>query len=113
MQNILFETVNFPSANFSAQLDMKKLKAQAVGSMMVLPVTGEFKLHGVTQKLDVQLAVSKLNDNTLQVSSYAPLVIDANSFQLTQGVEKLREIAGLPSISKAVPVSFILTFGAK
>jgi hypothetical protein len=29
---------------------------------------------------------------------------------LVAGIESLREIAGLPSISKAVPVSFVLTF---
>jgi hypothetical protein len=29
---------------------------------------------------------------------------------MSDGVEKLREIAGLASISNAVPVSFVMTF---
>jgi hypothetical protein len=33
-------------------------------------------------------------------------------FNLVEGVEQLRAIAGLPTICKAVPVSFPLTFDA-
>jgi hypothetical protein len=36
--------------------------------------------------------------------------VDAAKFGLSDGVEKLREIAGLDSISHAVPVSFVMTF---
>jgi hypothetical protein len=31
---------------------------------------------------------------------------------LSEGVEKLRELAGLPSISQSVPVSLVMTFDA-
>lgn len=110
MRTLLFDTANFPTAEFSTQLDMEKLQKLAVGSMMTLSLEGEFSLHGVTQKMPAELAVSKLGDSTLQVSSYAPIVIDARHFQLAEGVEKLREMAGLPSISMAVPVNFVLTF---
>jgi len=43
------------------------------------------------------------------VSSLAPVIVQANEFGLVAGVEKLKELAGLPSISLAVPVSFVLT----
>ena len=44
------------------------------------------------------------------VSTLKPLVVMADSFALTAGVEMLREVAGLPSISRAVPVSFTVVF---
>jgi len=37
-------------------------------------------------------------------------VIDAAKFGMSDGVEKLRAVAGLAAISNAVPVSFVLTF---
>lgn len=43
------------------------------------------------------------------VSSFQPIIINANEFGLVAGVDKLRDIAGLSSISQAVPVSFVLT----
>jgi hypothetical protein len=46
----------------------------------------------------------------LQISNARPVVINAGEFELTRGVEKLREIAGLPSISPVVPVQFSLYF---
>ncbi len=110
MRDIFFETRHFPKAEFSTQLDVEKLKNLAVGSMITMTLEGEFSLHGVKQKMPTELAVSKLSETTLQVSSYAPMVLDAGHFKLAQAVEKLREIAGLPSISMAVPVSFVLTF---
>jgi hypothetical protein len=42
--------------------------------------------------------------------SKKPVVVNAPEFKLAEGVEALREIAGLPSISLAVPVSFVLAF---
>ncbi len=110
MRDILFKTNLFPAAEFSAQLEVDKLEQLAVGAMLTLTVEGTFSLHGIEQKMPAELAVSKLNEQTLQVSSYAPLVVDARHFQLAQGIEKLRELAGLPSISMAVPVSFVLIF---
>jgi len=46
------------------------------------------------------------------VVSERPVVISATQFGLAEGVESLRKIAGLPSISVAVPVSFVLSFNA-
>lgn len=53
--------------------------------------------------------LTKISDNKLMVSSFQPIIINANEFGLVAGVEKLRDIAGLSSISQAVPVSFVLT----
>jgi hypothetical protein len=39
-----------------------------------------------------------------------PLIINAGGFALVEGVERLREVAGLHSISTAVPVTASLVF---
>lgn len=43
------------------------------------------------------------------MNSFQPIIVNANEFDLVAGIDKLREIAGLSSISQAVPVSFVLT----
>jgi hypothetical protein len=60
-----------------------------------------------------EVVVTKLNDNTLMLVSAKPLILNVADFALVQGVEKLQELAGLPSISHAVPISFYLTLNAK
>jgi hypothetical protein len=58
----------------------------------------------------ISMQAAKVADGTVMVASTKPLVIDAAKFGMSDGVEKLREIAGLDSISNAVPVNFVMTF---
>ena len=53
---------------------------------------------------------SKVDADTLTVSTTAPTLIKAESFGLTAGIEALQKIAGLKSITTTVPVSFSVTF---
>ncbi|OQX14641.1 MAG: hypothetical protein BWK73_09005 [Thiothrix lacustris] len=46
----------------------------------------------------------------MQVTTVAPIVLNAADFDLAAGLTALREIAGLTSISNAVPVTFFLSF---
>ena len=54
--------------------------------------------------------MARSGDSTLLVATRKPVVVNAPAFNLTDGVEALRAIAGLPNISLAVPVSFVLEF---
>jgi hypothetical protein len=38
------------------------------------------------------------------------VIVDASDYELAAGVEALREVVQLPSISETVPVTFALTF---
>jgi hypothetical protein len=60
----------------------------------------------------LHMQAAKVNDSTVMVASSQPLIVDAAKFGMSEGVEKLREIAGLASISNAVPVTFVMTFVA-
>ncbi|MGB5604289.1 MAG: YceI family protein, partial [Gammaproteobacteria bacterium] len=66
--------------------------------------------HGQSGPVTAELAVARLGPNKLLVASRKPVVLQVADYELSEGVEKLREVAGLDSISKAVPVSFVLTF---
>lgn len=67
-------------------------------------------LHGVVADVDAQVQVTKLANDQLLVTSLSPVIIDAQTFDLGEGVEKLQTLAGLPSISSVVPVTFNLVF---
>ncbi len=114
MRNMLFETEQYPTATFRAELDMTKLKGLKPGEMLVLDYfSGNLELHGVKQEIPGQIAITRLDENSFMAVNYHPLLISADNFKLAEGVEKLREIAGLPSISLAVPINFVLTFRAE
>jgi hypothetical protein len=68
-------------------------------------------LHGEETVISAPLRITQQTDG-VRVTTLAPLVITAESVGLVAGVESLREIAGLPSISRTVPVTFSVKFVA-
>lgn len=112
MREFLFDVVDFPEANLVARVAPDFVNSLKVGESKASTVDGELSLHGQHQPLSFEVLVTKISETELLVNSAKPLILNVSDFELVQGVEKLRELAGLPSISHAVPVSFYLTLNA-
>ena len=110
MRELLFQTALFPTASLSASIDMDALDAIEPGDSMDLNANLELDLRDQKIQLPAEMIVARLGDRKLMVSSRKPVIVNAASVDLVNGIEALREVANLPSISKAVPVSFVLTF---
>ena len=110
MREMLFETELFPTATLSTSIDMDTLNAIEPGDSMDMTASLTLDLRGQQLALSAEMIVARLGDQRLMVSSRKPLIVNAASVDLVNGIEALRAIANLPSISKAVPVSFVLTF---
>jgi polyisoprenoid-binding protein YceI len=113
MRELLFETVKFPSAQVTAQID-PALFAEAVGGeTVVTDLSVTLTLHGQEKEQTISVVAVGENDGRLRVLTTHPVLINAADFGLDAGVAALQEIAGLQSISNAVPVSLQLLFVAK
>ncbi len=110
MREFLFETANYKGALLTAKVEPSVINGLQPGQIAEITAEANLLLHGQTQPMTVTMQTVKLPDNTLMVASTKPLIVDAAKFGLSEGVEKLRELAGLDSISHAVPVSFVMTF---
>jgi polyisoprenoid-binding protein YceI len=110
MRELLFETVKFPAAQVTAQVDPAVLAEAARGGIVTadLPVT--LTLHGQEKALTIPVLVVGEGDSSLRVFTARPVVITAADFGLESGVTALKEIAGLQAISNAVPVTLQLLF---
>lgn len=110
MRELLFETDLFPTASLRADIDVERLMALKPGDSIDMTVNLMLDLHNQQLELPAEMIVAKLGDHRLMVSSRKPVIVNAASVDLVDGIEALRAVANLPSISKAVPVSFVLTF---
>jgi len=110
MKEMLFETGTYATAGVTAQVDMAALAGLEPGEAVSMTVEGNVSLHGEARPIAMQLLVTRSGEDTLLVASERPVLVNAPDFKLAEGIEKLREVAGLPNISLAVPVSFVLTF---
>ena len=110
MREFLFETGAFPQATVTAQIDPASFADMAVGESKALPLVATLDLRGATTQVETEAEVLRAGPDTVIVSNPRPIILDAGALGLTDGLAKLQELAGLPSISAAVPVTFSLTF---
>ncbi len=110
MQSMLFEVDRFPEATVSLSVDYSRIEQMKPGESFVQPVKLSLSLHGEENELETDLRVVRLSNGRLLVATVRPLIIDAEAFSLGKGVAALREVAKLPSISTAVPVTVDLLF---
>ena len=90
--------------------DLKNLLLIQVGKSTDVEYRGVFEFRNEKYSLLVKLKVTRLNNLSFIVSSSEPLLLNGDQLGLSIGIESLRAVAGLPSISKSVPVTFSLMF---
>lgn len=110
MKSLLFDVNKFATANILAKVDSGKLKAMKKGGFYQEDFGIVLSLHGIEKKITTAINVVKLADGSIRVSSVHPVIITAQDFGLSEGVEALRVVANLPVISTAVPVTFNMVF---
>jgi len=109
MREMLFETVRFPNATLSTRVpdDLDDLEA---GEIREVDLEVTIDLHGASAPYIAKTQVTRLADDSLQVMLREPILVKAADFDLGGGIEMLREVAGLKTISTAVPVDATLVF---
>jgi polyisoprenoid-binding protein YceI len=110
MREMLFDTSNYPVAKVTAMVDSAVLNGLEPGESTDMAVEARVSLHGTERPVTMDVKVARVGDHSLIVTTNRPVIINAPEFALGEGVEALRAIAGLDSISLAVPVSFVLAF---
>ena len=108
MRTMLFNVLTFPQAEITTDLDLGEFTS--LTGPVVKTISAKLSLVGQSTQVHGDVLVVPVNDNTVNVTTVAPIVVNANGLELVAGIEALREVAGLPSISYSVPVTFSLTF---
>ena len=109
MQNMLFETNLFPQATISGEIDLDAVAAMDAGVSQAISVDFDLAIHGESSSYTADVLVTRTESGVL-ASTVKPIIVMADTHGLVSGVEALRAVAGLPSISRAVPVSFNVVF---
>jgi len=110
LREILFDVSDHPMATFTGEIDMSEFEDLTVGETIESYVEGEIELVGVETFLDFDVNVTRVAENKVIVTTLGPILLDAAELELDSGIEQLREIAKLPSISLAVPVFLTVSF---
>ena len=109
--SMLFNIAQFPKLEVLASIDVMDITKMEEGASQTLDLPATVTLHGTQANLTLPLMITKLAGDRFQVVTTQPVIVYAKQFGLGEGVEALRAIANLSSITPAVPVTFALIFG--
>ncbi|WP_108792281.1 YceI family protein [Erythrobacter sp. Alg231-14] len=110
MREVLFVVADNPTATVTAQIDPAAFETLGVGDSVDQTVDGTVSIKGVEAPFQSEVTVTRVGADRVLAVSNAPIILDAGRFELTDGLAQLQELAGLPSITPVVPVSFALAF---
>lgn len=110
MREVFFQIADNPTASVTAKLDPAAFARLAVGQSLTRPLKASVTIKGATSDVETEVLVTRTGVGRVTVVPTAPVIISTDMFGLTDELGELRAIAQLPSITPAVPVSFILTF---
>lgn len=110
MREMLFETALYPQARISLKVDAQMLSRLEPGEFERVETQATLALHALSASVPALLRVTRVDAQHYLVTSEQPVVVNAAAFNLLDGIEKLREVAGLQAIAGGVPVSFNLLF---
>lgn len=105
MSEFFFEVSEYPDATITAQIPETALEEGS--QKMDLQVAVD--MHGSQAEYLVPVVITSNSESILVVAT-EPVLVDAASFELKGGLDKLGELAGLLHIPTTVPVSFNLLF---
>jgi polyisoprenoid-binding protein YceI len=113
MRDLLFETATNPTATVTVTVPANLIANLAVGQTSQTDITASLNLHGVTANITTKVSVQKLTASRVVVQSLPPVLVKAETYGLTAGVEALRVAVNIASINASVPVDFALVYDAR
>ena len=104
MRHLFFEVAEHPEALISTQLSPGDMETLATGAPVERELPLRVSIHGSSSEVTAKLRAIATGGQ-LYVTTLEPILISASDFGLESGVTALREIAGLKSIARAIPVT--------
>ena len=109
MSKFLFQTDMYPTATLTGNVSLDSAKGLTPGQSEKQTVELSLKLHGVSSMVNAEVNVIATERGYL-VYNIKPVLLNANNFNLNEGIDKLKDLAKLDSISLAIPVNFSFQF---
>jgi hypothetical protein len=110
MREIFFGVAENPKATVTAKLDPAAFAGLAVGQSLTRPLKATVALKGAEAEVETEVLVTRVTADRVTAVPTAPVIISTDMFGLTDELGELRALAQLPSITPAVPVTFMLAF---
>lgn len=110
MRDIFFEVADNPTAKVTAQIEADAFETLGIGDSVTQPLEGQLAVRGIDAPFQTDVTVTRAGPDRVIAVSDTPIIIEARDYDLLENLGQLQELAGLPSITPAVPVTFSIVF---
>ncbi len=100
----------FDVASIRTQIDMGRLAQMGIGEVEIFSVFGSLDFLGKSHDMQMDMVVARLSQHRVMASTRDMVFLNADDLGLSGGLEKLAELAKLPGITHAVPVTLRFVF---
>lgn len=105
----LFQVSSYPLATATVAVP-NTVAALNAGETLSTDITLSVDLHGTQNTIDSKVIISCISQDVLMIKNERPVLISAEDYELTGGIETLRNLASLLSITPTVPVDLVLIY---
>lgn len=100
------------TANLIAQIDMEAVGKLGVGEYMVTEVDGNLDLLGLLTPVFLEMFVMRTAEGQVIATSNSMLFVGTDEIGIDAGIDTLMQLADLPGITRAFPVTMRFVFNA-
>lgn len=108
MAEFVFAGLGDPT--ITGSVDIEALSALAPGASMVSDLEASLAFGDADISVEGPVFVTRLTDTRAMITSDEMIFVNVADLGVTAGIDKLMELAELPSITRVVPVTFRLVF---
>lgn len=108
MRDMLFNVADNPFMTVRADIGLDRFTELQAGDRIQIETIVTLDTGSTERSYAAPLNVTRLGADRVAVSSAKPIAVDVSRLGYTDGIEALRNVAGLDAISLIVPVSFDL-----
>ncbi|MEM1004756.1 MAG: cytochrome c family protein [Pseudomonadota bacterium] len=101
---------NVGTAKLTAAFDMSTISDLKIGGFALIDAEAVLSLVGVDVEFDAEMFVARLSETSVLVTTNDMVFISTEDAGVDAGVDTLMELAGLPGITRTVPVTARLIF---
>ncbi len=98
------------AATLSGEIDIDAVKSLAVGASTLVDMEGALSFLGASLDIETEMFVVRISDTQVLATTNDMIWISVEDAGITAGVDKLMELASLPGITRAFPVTARLMF---
>ncbi|MBO9476772.1 YceI family protein [Shimia sp. R11_0] len=97
-------------AQLNGEIDFDEVHDLKVGDTTVVDFEGVLSLVGVEADVEAEMFVARIAEDRVLVTTANMIMLSTEDLGITAGVDKLKELASLDSITRVTPVTVRMVF---